>query len=190
LGGRTRTRTEAKARESGYGSSRRESSEGRLQGRERHGTRPRNVGAPRRTTCSVRGACVPRAQPEPSRGARTLRTAPVRAWRPSPSPARPRGLVGATRGTRRSAFEGARTPGEVIPSLRIVDGCVSGHRDTEARAVETRSDSEWEANFRRGSPGTLVAGVDRDEKNPEAVETAWGERWKPRRRYSLRRTNL
>jgi hypothetical protein len=35
------------ARESGYGSSRRESSEGRLQGRERHETRPRSVGAPR-----------------------------------------------------------------------------------------------------------------------------------------------
>jgi len=37
-----------------------------------------------------------------------------------------------------------------------------------------RSDSAGEANFRRGSPGTLVAGVDRDEENPEAVETAWG----------------
>jgi len=35
------------ARESGYGSSGRESSEGRLQGRERHETRPRSVGAPR-----------------------------------------------------------------------------------------------------------------------------------------------
>jgi hypothetical protein len=73
------------ARESGYGSSRRESSEGRLQGRERHGTRPRSVGASRRTAGSARGSCVPRTQPEPSRGARTLRTAPVGIWRSSPS---------------------------------------------------------------------------------------------------------
>jgi len=35
------------ARESGYGSSRRESSEGRLQGRERREIKPRSVGAPR-----------------------------------------------------------------------------------------------------------------------------------------------
>jgi hypothetical protein len=48
------------ARESGYGSSRRESSEGRLQGRERGETNPRSVGAPRRTADSqgfVRAAC-------------------------------------------------------------------------------------------------------------------------------------
>jgi len=81
------------ARESGYGSSGRESSEGRLQGRERHETRPRSVGASRQTTDSGRSLHAPRAQPEPSRGARTLRTAPVGAWRPPPSAPR----VGATR---------------------------------------------------------------------------------------------
>jgi len=81
------------ARESGYGSSGRESSEGRLQGRERHETRPRSVGASRQTTGSGRIPHEPRAQPEPSRGARTLRTAPVGAWRPPPSAPR----VGATR---------------------------------------------------------------------------------------------
>jgi len=58
-GGRTRTHKEAQARESGYGSSRGESSEGRLQGRERHGTRPRSVGAPRETTGSARGSHDP-----------------------------------------------------------------------------------------------------------------------------------
>jgi len=54
-GGRTRTHTEAQARESGYGSPRGESSEGHLQGRERHGTRPRSVGASRKTACPARG---------------------------------------------------------------------------------------------------------------------------------------
>jgi hypothetical protein len=58
-GGRTRTHKEAMARESGYGSSRGESSEGRLQGRERHGTRPRSAGAPRKTTGSARGSHDP-----------------------------------------------------------------------------------------------------------------------------------
>jgi hypothetical protein len=58
-GGRTRTHTEATARESGYGSSRGERSEGRLQERERHGTRPRSVGAPRKPTGSARGSHDP-----------------------------------------------------------------------------------------------------------------------------------
>jgi hypothetical protein len=71
------------ARESGYGSSGRESSAGTFQGRERHGIRPRSVGAPRRTAGSARIACVPRVRPEPSRGARTLRTAPTGVWRSS-----------------------------------------------------------------------------------------------------------
>jgi len=40
---------------------------------------------PRRTAGSARDPCVPRARkPEPSRGARTLRTAPAGVWRPSP----------------------------------------------------------------------------------------------------------
>jgi hypothetical protein len=40
---------------------------------------------PRRTAGSARDPCVPRARkPEPSRGARTLRTAPARVWRSSP----------------------------------------------------------------------------------------------------------
>jgi len=44
------------ARESGYGSSRGESSGGHFQGRERHGTRPRSFGASRKTACLARGA--------------------------------------------------------------------------------------------------------------------------------------
>jgi len=73
------------ARESGYGSPGRESSGGKLQGRERHERRPRRVGGhgERRGPKDLeRAACWP----EPSRGARTLRTAPTGVWRlPSPT---------------------------------------------------------------------------------------------------------
>jgi hypothetical protein len=74
--------SEQKARESGYGSPGRESSGGELQGRERHGTRPRSVGGhgERRGSKDLERAA---SQPEPSRGARTLRTAPTRVWRSS-----------------------------------------------------------------------------------------------------------
>jgi len=104
------------ARESGYGSSRRESSEGRLQGRERHETRPRSVGASRRRRIR-KSSCVPCAWPEPSRGARTLRTAPVGAWRPPPTLLRSRDRGGATRGTRRRCARGSKNPREANPGL-------------------------------------------------------------------------
>jgi len=70
------------ARESGYGSPGRESSGGELQGRERHGIRPRSVGGhgERRSPKDFARAA---SRPEPSRGARTLRTAPTRVWRSS-----------------------------------------------------------------------------------------------------------
>jgi len=71
------------ARESEHGSPGRESSVGKFQGRERHGRRPRSVGASRRAASSARGSCVPRARPELSRGARTLRTAPAEVWHTS-----------------------------------------------------------------------------------------------------------
>lgn len=118
VGRSTRTRTGAQARESGHGSSRRESSEGRLQGRERHERRPRSVGAPRRTACSARGSCVPRARPEPSRGAGTLRTAPVEAWRPPPSLLRAKVRGRVTRGTRRRGARGSKNPRRGVTRAR------------------------------------------------------------------------
>jgi hypothetical protein len=56
--------------------------EGKLQGRERHERRPRSVGGhgERRGPKGLERAA---SQPEPSRGARTLRTAPTRVWRSS-----------------------------------------------------------------------------------------------------------
>jgi len=67
------------ARESGYGSSGGESSVGKLQGRERHERRPRSTGGhgERRGPKGLERAAN---QPKLSRGARTLRTAPTRAW--------------------------------------------------------------------------------------------------------------
>jgi hypothetical protein len=66
------------------------------------------------------------SKPEPSRGARTLWTAPARGWRPSPgslrSPRRLRPLTGIVVGREGApdvvAFEGARTPGEADPGSR------------------------------------------------------------------------
>ena len=179
------------ARESGYGSSRRESSEGRLQGRERHETRPRSVGAPRRTTGSERGSCVPRARPEPSRGARTLRTAPVGAWRPPPYLLRPQGWGGPNGAPGVEVLAGARTPREANPELGQARGEGASHRrETGARAAETRFGSEGDANSRRGTSGTSVLGVKSDEENPEAARTARGARRKPTRRYSVDSRNL
>jgi hypothetical protein len=114
------------ARESGYGSSGRESSGGTFQGRERHGTRPRSVGdhGERRGPKGLERAA---SQPQPSRGARTLRTAPTGVWRPpshthdrkearggegAPDVDRVRGNKNPTRGRP------ARLPNGSVPSRR------------------------------------------------------------------------
>jgi hypothetical protein len=89
----SRTRKGVKAQETGHGSSGGESSGGTFQGRERHETRPRSVGGlgKRRASQGVRARRDD--QPKPSRGARTLRTAPAEGWQPpSASPVRA-GLV-------------------------------------------------------------------------------------------------
>jgi len=112
-GGRMRTRREATAHESGHGSPGREGSAGQLprdasgmkEGREasgRHGV----------TASSARARAVPRAQLEPSRGARTLRTAPTKGvafLRPLRAAQRPRG---ERRGTRRSGVRREQEPQE------------------------------------------------------------------------------
>jgi len=165
------------ARESGYGSSRRESSEGRLQGRERHERRPRSVGAPRRTTGSARGSCVPRARPKPSRGARTLRTALVGVWRPPPYLLLPQGGGGPNGAPGVKVLAGARTPREANPELGTARGeGVSRRRETGARAAETRFGSEGDANSRRGPSVTSVAGVKQIEEDPEAGRDGEGGR--------------
>lgn len=112
-----RTRKEATARESGYGSPGRESSAGELQGRERHGTRPRSVGGhgERRGPKGLERAA---SQPEPSRGARTLRTAPTRVWRSS---------------SRTGDREGARD-GEGAPDVDSVRGSKNLTRGGPARS--------------------------------------------------------
>jgi len=60
-----RTRKGEEAQDTGHGSSGGERSGGQLQGRERNETSPRSV-----------------ESPEPSRGTRTLRTAPTGVWQP------------------------------------------------------------------------------------------------------------
>jgi hypothetical protein len=85
------------------------SSEGRLQERERHGIRPPSVGASRPTACSARGTLRREAQPEPSRGARTLRTAPARDRRSLVHREASRRSA-VKRGTRRRCVRGSKKP--------------------------------------------------------------------------------
>jgi len=165
------------------------SSEGRLQERERHGIRPPSVGASRPTACSARGTLRREVQPEPSRGARTLRTAPARDRRSLVHRAASRRSA-VKRGTRRRVFEGARNPGEADPALAKRSGRRPLRRATERggegeRAASTRTNSEGEPNSTRGSLGTKRPGSLHDGKNPRPVETARGERQEPRKRYPL-----
>jgi len=98
-----------KARESGYGSSGRESSEGTFQGRERHETRPRSIGR-HGTRSGSQGSGTRREhnEPKPSRGARTLRTAPAGVWRPSPVRHGFRVGSATARGTRCCSVRGSK----------------------------------------------------------------------------------
>jgi len=127
---------------------------------------------------------VPRAQPEPSRGARTLRTAPTRVWRPSSSRtvSRPCGRAGAPGVV---AFRGEQEPQErrtrVPGTIRSAQASWIGEGE---RADTTWSSSEEEPNSTRGTHGASVPRVRHAEENPETVETVWGERRKPMRRYS------
>jgi len=102
------------ARESGYGSSGRESSGGTFQGRERHGTRPRSVGShgERRGPKGLERAA---SWPEPSRGARTLRTAPTGVWRPSSHTGDRKGARGGEGAPDVVVSVGTRTPREADP---------------------------------------------------------------------------
>jgi len=161
----------------------RESSEGRLQGRERHGTRPRSVGATRRAAGSARGSYVPWPQPEPSRGARTLRTAPARSWHSSHSADASRRGRGE-RGTRRCGVRGSKKPrrgGSRVPGRFVVASAIT-KRDG-ARAAKKRQHSEEEPNSTREPSGTQSPGSRPAGKNPEAASTARGERQEPRKRY-------
>jgi len=118
------------ARESGYGSPGRESSEGKLQGCERHERWPRSVGGHGKR----RGLATPTraaSQPEPSRGARTLRTAPTGVWRPSSRAVSRKGDHGGEGAPDVEAFEGARTPREADPQGSGTTRLPSGGRAGE-----------------------------------------------------------
>jgi len=183
-GGRTRTHKEAKARESGYGSSRGESSVGRFQGRERHGTRPRSFGASRKTACLARGAIrsafaartVERGKnPEDGTGEGSASPRPPQrrlSWR------------GGVGGTRRSCVRGKKKPRRggsratrtIRPALADV---AERERGRQRRDELWRGTQPHERIFRNSRPGSQLA-----EEDPVAVATARGERPKPIRRYS------
>jgi len=167
-GGRTRTHKEATARESGYGSSRGESSVGRLQGRERHGTRPRSFGASRKTACSARGAIrsafaartVERGKnPEDGTGESSASSRP---------PQRRLSCRCGVRGTRRSCVRGRNKPrrggSRATRTIRpaSADVAVREHgrqrRDELCRGTEPHERISWNSR-----PGSQL-----DEENPAA----------------------
>jgi len=183
-GGRTRTHKEAQACESGYGSSRGESSEGRLQGRERHGTRPRSVGASRKTACSARGAIrsvlaartVERGKnPEDGTGEGSASPRP---------PQRRLSCRRGVRGTRRSCVRGRNKPrrggSRATRTLRPASADVA----VRERGRQRRDELCRGIKPPRGSPGTHVPEVSSTRKTPWPARTARGERPKPIRRYS------
>lgn len=131
---------EHEARESGYGFPGRECSGGKLQGRERHERRPRSVGGhgERRDPKGLERAA---SQPEPSRGARTLRTAPVRVWRSSPPTSlRKEARGGKARGTRRRSVRGSKNPtrGESRKAPERFGSFLKGPRRRRARGLEAK----------------------------------------------------
>jgi hypothetical protein len=177
--------------ESRYGSSRRESSVGRLQGRERHETRPQSVGASRRTAGSARGSCVPRARPEPSRGARTLRTALVGVWRPSPFLLRLHGRGGWNGAPDVDSAHGSKNSTRGDPELGRHAVVAQATIARPGRGQPRRSPAlKGTRTPREDLPGLRFRESGRTRKTPRPSRTARGERWKPARRYSVGNTNL
>jgi len=156
-----------------------------FQGRERHERRPRGVGVSWRTAGS-QGLERAVNEPEPSRGARTLRTAPTRVWRPSS----PTGF--RKEGPRRSrapdvvVSAGTETPREADPQAleRHVSFSEGAGRRRGGRAEARSKNSEEAPNSTRVDRGTSVPREGSTRKTPRPLRTAWGERWKPARRYS------
>jgi hypothetical protein len=155
------------ARESGYGSPGRESSGGELQGRERYGTRPRSVGGhgERRGSKDLeRAACWP----EPSRGARTLRTAPTRVWRSSSRTGDRKEACDGEGAPDVVVSEGARTSREADP--RVLERCGSFlkgplRRRDEAGGGEAQSTLE-RTQPQEGRPRGSRSAARFDEEDP------------------------
>jgi hypothetical protein len=148
--------------------------EGGSKERERHERRPRSVGASRRTGGPRKGPCVPRTQPEPSRGARTLRTAPAEVWRPPSSEAAK--AVAATRGTRRNGVRRGKNltrggPGRTSGSSPREWWGASARRPGRSEAQHSEVGVELHGRISQGT----ARRVRHDEEDPEAARTAWGE---------------
>jgi len=185
-GGRTRTHKEAKARESGYGSSRGESSGGHFQGRERHGTRPRSFGASRKTACLARGAIrsafaartVERGKnPEDGTGEGSASPRP---------PQRRLSCRGGVGGTRRSCVRGRKKPtrggSRATRTLRSASADVAEREHGRQRRDELcRGTEPHERIFRNSRPGSQLdeeypaAGPNGEGGAPEANKALLGE---------------
>jgi hypothetical protein len=155
--------------------------EGGSKERERNERRPRSVGASRRTGGPRKGPCVPRTQPEPSRGARTLRTAPAEVWRPPSSEAAK--AVPATRGTRRNGVRRGKNltrggPGRTSGSSPRKWWGASARR---ARAEAKLSTLKSALNSTGGSRRAPLGESGTTKKTPRPLERRGGSRSKPQR---------
>lgn len=163
-----RTRKGEEAQETGHGSSEGESSGGQLQGRERHETRPRSVGGlgKRRASQGVRARRDDR--PEPSRGARTLRTAPTGVWQP-PSARLARASLVDKGAPDVVAFVGARTSREADPHRSRTWSAHAGRGGERCGRASCGGTLQGEPNLKRGSRRNLFLRVGHVEENRAAV---------------------
>jgi len=184
-----RTRKGEEAQETGHGSSGGESSGGPFQGRERYETRPRSVGGlgKRRASQGVRARRDDR--PEPSRGARTLRTAPTGVWQP-PSARLARVSLDDKGAPDVVAFVGARTSGEADPRRSRTWPVHAGRGGERCGRVAVAELSKESRTPGEDLAGTCSCGSGTTRKTARPFRTARRERWKPARRYSAGRRNL
>jgi hypothetical protein len=167
-----RTRKGEEAWETGHGSSEGESSGGQLQGRERHETRPRSVGCLGKRWASQGVRARRDDRPEPSRGARTLRTAPTGVWQP-PSARLARASLDDKGAPDVVAFVGAITSREAdpTPESHLVRSRGSGRRTVWAGKL-------WQNSQRRAEPQERIS--------RELVFAGRARRGKPRGRSERR----
>jgi len=179
------------ARESGYGSPGRESSGGELQGRERHGRRPRSVGGH-----GERRGPKGLARSKDRKIRRVLAETVERGKNPEDGTdeglailvphVRPRGSAWWRRGTRRSCVRGSKNPRRGEPAgsgtTRLLLGGAAPAKGraggSEARGALERTEPQ------KVDRGTSVLRQGTTRNTPRSSRTTWGERRKPIKRYS------
>jgi hypothetical protein len=123
---------------------------------------------------------VPRARPEPSRGARTLRTALVGVWRPSPFLLRLHGRGGWNGAPDVDSARGSKNSKRGDPELGRHAVVAQATIARPKRGQPRRSSAlKGTRTPREDLPGLWFRESGRTGKTPRPSRTARGERWKP-----------